>query len=296
MAGEVAQVCLGDVEAAGSGRGGRRPAQHAHRAGVVPARAIDELPGDRVGRTAGHHQRGAAHLRLAVARVDPYGVQLEQLTAEVLVRRLLGRHVVIEVVQHRRVQAAGNQQVGEAAQCVRPDHVGVEAVTAVPDVAGRAGDVEVVRPELDHHLLQLAPAPGRPQQRRLAKVLHHVPGAHRELAAHQGDGVGQPGIADEIAVAGRVVDGGRLQLPGQPTVRTQLPRLGHQRRSQPVRRPAQQVQQRVGRRRGRRVGRRSIEYGCGGGDCDTGRGQAEEAAPAEPGVVTFGPSAARPVT
>jgi len=169
VAGEVAQVCLDYVEAAGSGRVGRRPAQHAHRAGVVPARAIDELPGDRVGRTAGHHQRGAAHLRLAVARVDPYGVQLEQLTAEVLVRRLLGRHVVIEVVQHRLVQAAGNQQVGEAAQCVRPDHVGVEAVTAVPDVAGRAGDVEVVRPELDHHLLQLAPAPGRPQQRRLAQ-------------------------------------------------------------------------------------------------------------------------------
>ena len=158
VAGEVGQVGLPDLLALGRGVG-VRPAQDAQRALVVADLAVVVLAGLLVGRHAGEGQCRAADVALEVAAGDPDGVQLEHLAAEVLVGSPLGRRLVVELGEHRRVLGRGHEHVGEAAEGETTDDVDLVAVHAVPRVAPGGGDHEVVGPEVDHHLEQLASRP-----------------------------------------------------------------------------------------------------------------------------------------
>ena len=73
---------------------------------------------------------------------------------------------VVEVEEHRRTLGSRFEEVAEVAERVGADHVAVVGGQE-PAVGALAGeDVEVVRPEIDHHLLQLPLAVGGAQDSR----------------------------------------------------------------------------------------------------------------------------------
>jgi hypothetical protein len=128
-----------------------------------------------VDREAGQQPRGRLDHRLRVAGVDADGVQLEQLARVVLVRCVAVAVGVVEVGEHRRVPRRRDEHVAELSERVPADDLRVEEVTRRPDVRRRAGDVEVVGPEVDHHLEQLALGPGGAGDVCVAQVEHRVP-------------------------------------------------------------------------------------------------------------------------
>ena len=116
VVGEIAQVLAGHLAAVGAAVR-RREAEHLHPAGRVDRRVVVGLPGvPGIDGVAGEDPRRCLDHVLGVARRASDGVQLEQLAALVLVREVLGRLVVAQVEQHRRVQAGGDEQVVEVAR------------------------------------------------------------------------------------------------------------------------------------------------------------------------------------
>ncbi len=126
--------------------------------------------------------RQLGHVLLRVAAVHAQGVQLHHLARVVLVEPALAvaetvsaRHralPVVEVIKHRRVLRRGAEQVAEAPQRIWPDRVAL--VGRQPDALLQplaAEHVEMVEPEIGHHLLQLRRAVHRAQQPRLHRLL-----------------------------------------------------------------------------------------------------------------------------
>jgi hypothetical protein len=202
------------------------------------AAGVDGEPGEDPG--------AVADLGLAVAGADADGVELEQLAAEVLVRGPLRRGGVVEVGQHRRVRGGRLEEVGEPAERVPPENVGVVAVAVVPDVVAGAGDVEVVRPDVDHHLEQLPPAPRGPAQGGPAQVEHEVPGAVGVAGADLGAAQGERGKAGDDGVALGIRDRRRVQLLLEPGAASEPGRAGDEVRREAPRGAPQQVGEAVG--------------------------------------------------
>ena len=176
-------------------------------------------------REPGEDARGGVDVVLVVAAVDADRVQLEQLASVVLVGGVLRRLRVVQVEQHRRVLGRGQQHVLVLAERVLADDLAVVEVAAVPRVAG-AGDVEVVRPELGHHLEQLPLAPERAPDGRVEQVLHDLPaevvqpqvvGLRPELGVpHLQDRPLQPGEVREHRVGDAVADRRGVELLLEP--------------------------------------------------------------------------------
>ena len=98
----------------------------------------------------------------------------------------VGRHAleVVEVEEHRGALRRRLQEVSEVAERVRAYHV---AVVRGQEPAIRAllrVDVEVVRPEVDHHLLQLPLAVNRPNDSRRVKLRDETLRRFEPVLAH----------------------------------------------------------------------------------------------------------------
>ena len=155
-------------------------AHHGHRTGRVVLGGVRRREGlPDVDPPAGEDPGRVLDVRLGeVALTDR--VQLEQLATEVLVGARRGRRGVVQVDAHRRVGRRGEQQVAEPPERPRADRVAVRHAVGEDAVRGD-GHVEVVLPELRHHLEHLAARPHPPHQRPAHVVLHHHP-ARLDLA------------------------------------------------------------------------------------------------------------------
>ena len=170
MVDEQAQHALAVVLAAARGQ---PRAEHGLVAAVVHARPEDEtgVVARTLDRPAGERARHLGDVRLRVAAVHAERVQLHQLARVVLVQPRLpatlgaprghgevrpGGEPVVQVEEHRRMARAGADEVGKAAQRVRADDVALVGRDVPADVALRGEHVEVVEPEVDHDLLELA--------------------------------------------------------------------------------------------------------------------------------------------
>ena len=152
---QVAQVRRGH-RAAVRGGVGMAEAEHADGTHRVGFGVVVGLEGAWiVHRPAGQDLGRVLHHVLGVARVRTDRVQLEQFAAVVLVGRIAHGLGVVEVEQHRRLQADRGQQLVEPAQGVGPDH-GVVLLATEPGLVGERRHVEVVRPQV-HHVLEHGP-------------------------------------------------------------------------------------------------------------------------------------------
>ena len=293
MMGEVVDVVERHGEAFVGAGVLRGPSQHLHVPDVVVVRLVVEgavihvvVPMDAEPR---EDQGRRVHLVLGVARIHADGVELEQLAPVVLVRVVLRGLGVVEVGHHRRVGRRGGQHVRELAQGVAPDHIAVVVVTRPPHVVARVGHVQVVRPEVDHHLEQLALAPRRAHDRHDAELLHQLPGtvqravglleAHREVREARGDELRQRPVVDAV----------RVQLLVEPGVGAHLvDLLGEAWRRTPRGAP-EHVEVGVLREERGGPGRRGggdpqeVRAQCGSGDRRPHRGVADEPAPRKGG-------------
>src|SRR2546425_5738300 len=97
----------------------------------------------------------------------------------------------VEIEEHRRMARAGADEIGKAPQCVRADDVALVGRDVPADIALPGEDVEVVEPEVDHDLRELALAldraeglrglelRGDPERPLLGRVrLHHFRARH----------------------------------------------------------------------------------------------------------------------
>ncbi len=168
-----------------------RPGAHRERSDVPVLGAVEELARGAVDRQPRQRQGALLDVGLGVV-ADADGVELEQLTTEVLVDPPRPGAVGVEVAQHRRVRRRRDQQVREPAQRVLPDH-GVVVVPAQVHAVAPERDVEVVRPEVDHLLEQLALGPDRPRDGVLHQRVQVVPGPDRaRRGVRLPDGLTQP--------------------------------------------------------------------------------------------------------
>ena len=136
-----------------------------HRAGPVRVGVVVDVPRlPHVDAVAGQDPCGVLDVGLGVAGGPADGVKLEELAAEVLVRRPLGGHGVAEVHAHRRMGDRLLEQGVEPAECVPPDHPAVVRAEQ-RDPVGVAGRVQVVLPEAGHRLEDL-PRGVHPAQHR----------------------------------------------------------------------------------------------------------------------------------
>ena len=92
----------------------------------------------------------------------------------------------------------------------------------------RVRHVQVVRPEVDHHLEQLALAPHGADDRGLPQRVHQVPGAPQGLEGvlHAHPEIGVP--VGHVVLAEGVVQRGRIELPVEPSAAAESPDLLHQ--------------------------------------------------------------------
>lgn len=134
-------------------------------------------------------ERGVLDVLLGVAAVDTDGVQLQQLATVVLLHgrfvALVAGVLVVEVVQHRRIPGAGDQQVGEPAERVRTvdlpvrDGAAAEALLAGA-VVDRLGRELLVEPRVDATVLDPGDhLVGRTERRTSQQVQHLIVGEHR---------------------------------------------------------------------------------------------------------------------
>src|SRR5262249_37252336 len=115
-----------------------------------------------------------AHVDLGVAAVDPECVKLEQFAGVVFVEpelaalgrgeALAGRGPVVEVEEHRRVVGHGAEEISKTPEEVRADRLPLVGGDHPPNRAFVRRDVEVVEPEVDQRLLELALALGGPNE------------------------------------------------------------------------------------------------------------------------------------
>ena len=119
----------------------------------------------RANRPAGETARHFHDILLRVAAVNAEGVQFQQFARVIFVR--LFRHVLpaidppVEIPKHGRTEGGGAEHVGEFAERVLADHLAVVRHLEPFAVALGGINVEVVRPELHHHFIQLAFGPDR---------------------------------------------------------------------------------------------------------------------------------------
>ena len=278
--------------------GPHRPTQHelvtavVHRgpegeAGLL-ARPLDGPSGE-----------GARHLGdvgLRVAAVHTQRVKLHQLAGVVLVEpgpptgvgagahgeARTGAEPVVEVEQHGRMMGGRPQQVGEAAERVGTDDVALVGREVPAHLALAREDVEVVEPEVDHHLLQLPLARHRPQHLRGLQLAHDLerplgrpelaplvaghlaagelaPGLRvgaRVLALQVADRHRQRGERGEGALGHRIVDTVGVQLTLEPGGEADGLHLLGVARPWPVGHPLQDVPPAFVHRRGQRGGDR----------------------------------------
>jgi len=143
------------------------------------------------------------------------------------------------------VPRRGDEHVAELPERVLADDLRVEEVTSRPDVRRRAGDVEVVGPEVDHHLEQLALGPGGAGDVRVAQVEHRVP-LEAADAADQGrrrHPQGRPATQQRRHRV--VVDPAWAQLLVEPGIGALLPHPVEELRRRAVGGAPHQVQHRV---------------------------------------------------
>jgi hypothetical protein len=264
---------------------GRDPlTEHDFLAAVVHARPEDEVPvGLRpVDRPAGERAGDLGDVLLCVAAVHAERVQLHQLARVVLVESALasavrsrrhdevrpGAEPVVEVEEHRRMVRGGAHEVGELAHRVRADRFALVGRDVPPHVALAREHVEVVEPEIDHELFELALARhGTHDLRGLElggdprrALVHRVQRLHfltrhlavrdlrpqlgigaRELAERLGDGHPERGQLGQGPVGGGVVDGPRAQLAVDPGGDTHRPDALDIAGPRAVREPTQRV-------------------------------------------------------
>ena len=229
---------------------------HEARAALRP---LDAPPGENAG--------DVDDVLLAVAAIHAEGMELEELASVVLVdaprhpfriesphpgRLSAGRHAlrIVQIEEHGGTFRRRDQEVLEPAQRVGTDrflYIGrhQEAVGTLADE-----DIEVIRPEIDHHFAQLSLRNGRPHDGELLELTAQLPefahrrGAPGALGALQTGGVAArrrlalhalalaPGVGEppgelgtivienlELPLALRepgVVDAIRLELPLDP--------------------------------------------------------------------------------
>ncbi len=258
------------------------PPHHVDRAGVVGPVAVLELARVPAEAEPRQHQGRLTHVLLVVATVDADRVQLEDLAAVVLVRVVLRALRVVEVGHHRGVRRGGPQHVLELAQRVLADHRAVVVVPGPPARLVRVRDVQVVRPEVDHHLEELSLAPGFPHDRGLPERVHQVPrafeGLERALHRHVEVGV----AVGDVVLAEAVVHARRVELAIEPAVAPEPADLLHEVLGRTERRPPKQVQVGTGgHERAARSGRHGVEHPRGHpGSCEhaADRGGAHEVA------------------
>ncbi len=113
----------------------------------------------------------ADHVGLTVAAVDPERMQLHQFTISHCIILVEADHLavgpatarravlrIIEIKEHRRVVCGSEQQVAESPQRVRPDRLFLVGAHPQMIEAFTGKDIEMIVPEVDHDLLQLAMA------------------------------------------------------------------------------------------------------------------------------------------
>ena len=83
---------------------------------------------------------------------------------------------VVQVIQHRRALRGSHQEIMELAQRVRTDCIALVAGHQVGIDVFIEKDVEVVVPEIGHHLFKLARAVNGAQNLRLLQLAHHHTG------------------------------------------------------------------------------------------------------------------------
>ena len=109
---------------------------------------------------AGEAARDFHHVLLRVAAVDAEGVQLQQLARVVFVGLVgvvgLLVHAAVEIPEHRGAERGGAEHGGELAERVGADDIAVVGDLEPLGVALGGVNVEVVAPEVDHHLVELA--------------------------------------------------------------------------------------------------------------------------------------------
>ncbi len=177
MARQIAQRCLAF---AGTGFGIASPEQHLGPR-LVDLRHEAEAAGVRIpqprDRPAGQDAGKRLDVLLRIAAIDAERVQLEDLTAEILVESLAGapadqrvgpdRLNVVEVEAHPRMARHGEQHIGEAAGDVRADRLALEGADEAAHHRAHRRNREVIAPEEYQPL----------EQRRLAGDRRVHPGA-----------------------------------------------------------------------------------------------------------------------
>src|SRR5262245_23152932 len=165
-------------------------------AAVVYARPECESPvARRADRPAREAPRDLDHVFLGVPAVDSERVQLHQLARIIFIQPRASRlrqriavgvelrrrrgllHLtqeVVEVVEHRRALRHCRKQVFESAERVGADHVALIRCQQPSVDVLLAEDVEVVEPEIDHHLLQLLLAEDGAQEFRLLQFAQRL--------------------------------------------------------------------------------------------------------------------------
>ena len=138
-------------------------------------------PARRHQRPAGEGPRDVLDIGIGVAAIDAERVQLHDLARVVFVRLALDADPVVQVLEHGGTLGAGGEHVAELAERIGADHLAVvhrlhPLVGILADV-----DVEVVRPEVHHQLVELPLAVCGAQQRCLLQLVDNI---LRPLGAH----------------------------------------------------------------------------------------------------------------
>ena len=250
VAGQVGRYVVATARPSGSVLAWVKPAPGPRRSSGWRGRR--SRPGaPRVDAVAGEDPGRGLHVVLGVAAAAQR-VQLEELATEVLVGRALGRGRVVERDAHGRVRdrrRRASRRSGRARGCGELAVGGAVGEHAV--VVDR--HVEVVLPELGHHLEHLAAGEDASQQAPAGVILHRLPAAlgPRLVALPDRGGVevdrGPPAVQRVGLVVG---DRGRVELPLEPRLGAAgRPHLVVQRRGRAVGEAVGQVTRRDGRQR-----------------------------------------------
>ena len=114
------------------------------------------------------------HVILRLAAVNAQRVQLHQFTCIVFVGMVFVVGLVIQVNHHRWRVCRSPQEIAEIAESMPAYNFAVIHHFQIPAIAFRHRDIEMVAPELHHHLVELPFAVNLPEQCRLLQLLNHI--------------------------------------------------------------------------------------------------------------------------